>query len=98
LIYLLRIGFCCCKRKQKGIPMKKNLPITNVEVSFSDKANILSTTDLKGTLSYCNQDFLDISGFECGELIGKNHNVVRHPEMPPAAFEDLWDNVKAGNS
>ncbi|MFU8837697.1 MAG: PAS domain-containing methyl-accepting chemotaxis protein [Thiohalomonadaceae bacterium] len=78
--------------------MKKNLPITNVELSYADDANILSTTDLKGALSYFNKDFLDISGFETEELIHKNHNVVRHPEMPPAAFEDLWSTVKSGNS
>ena len=78
--------------------MKKNLPITNVEQNYADTANILSTTDLKGAISYFNKDFLDISGFEVDELIHKNHNVVRHPEMPPAAFADLWSTVKSGNS
>ena len=78
--------------------MKKNLPITNREQSFADSANILSTTDLKGAITYVNKDFIDISGFEVDELIGKNHNVVRHPEMPPAAFEDLWANIKSGKS
>lgn len=78
--------------------MKKNLPITNVEQTFSDNANILSTTDVKGAISYVNEDFIDISGFTVDELIGKNHNVVRHPEMPPAAFEDLWSTVKSQRS
>lgn len=78
--------------------MKKNFPVTGVEKSYSDSDNILSTTDLKGAITYVNQTFIDISGFDEGELIGKNHNMVRHPEMPPAAFEDLWSNVKAGNS
>ena len=78
--------------------MKKNLPITGVERSFSEDANILSTTDLKGAITYINKDFIEISGFERDELISKNHNVVRHPEMPPAAFENLWDTVKAGRS
>jgi aerotaxis receptor len=78
--------------------MKKNLPITHREQSFSDSANILSTTDLKGAITYVNQDFINISGFEVDELLGKNHNVVRHPEMPPAAFEDLWGTVKTGKS
>lgn len=78
--------------------MKKNLPITDNEVDYSDRANILSTTDLKGAITYFNEDFLKISGFEPDELTGKNHNVVRHPEMPPAAFEDLWSTVKSGNS
>ncbi len=78
--------------------MKKNLPITNIEKTFSNRANILSTTDLKGAITYVNGDFLDIAGFELDELIGKNHNVVRHPDMPPAAFGDLWANIKAGNT
>jgi aerotaxis receptor len=78
--------------------MKKNFPITGVERSFSDEANILSTTNLKGSITYINKDFIKISGFEEDELVGKNHNVVRHPEMPSAAFEDLWSNLKAGNS
>ena len=78
--------------------MKKNLPITDNEVSFDASVAITSTTDLKGALTYVNQDFLDISGFTAEELIGKNHNIVRHPEMPAAAFEDLWATVKAGKT
>ncbi len=78
--------------------MKKNHPITNREYDYPSDANILSTTDLKGAISYFNDDFLRISGFQSEELLGKNHNVVRHPEMPPAAFEDLWSHVKAGET
>lgn len=76
--------------------MRKNLPVTGREQSFSDDANILSTTNLKGAISYVNEDFIRISGFDEDELIGKNHNVVRHPDMPPAAFADLWESVKGG--
>ncbi|MCK4865933.1 MAG: methyl-accepting chemotaxis protein [Gammaproteobacteria bacterium] len=78
--------------------MKKNLPVTDHEVTFDSNVAIASTTDLKGTLTYVNQDFLDISGFSTDELIGKNHNIVRHPDMPSAAFEDLWTTVKSGKS
>jgi len=78
--------------------MKKNLPITDHEVTFDSSVAIASTTDLKGSLTYVNQDFLDISGFSTDELLGKNHNVVRHPDMPSAAFEDLWTTVKTGKS
>ncbi len=78
--------------------MKKNLPVTEVEVTFSDRANILSTTDLKGAITYVNDDFIKISGFEEEELIGKNHNIVRHPDMPPAAFQMLWESLKKGKS
>src|SRR5690554_4286316 len=78
--------------------MKKNLPITDREVEFPDNTNILSTTDLKGQITYVNQDFIKICGFSQDELLGKNHNIVRHPDMPPAAFQSLWDTVHSGNS
>lgn len=76
--------------------MKKNLPITDHEVKVSRDDNILSTTNLKGAITYINDDFIKISGFTADELIGKNHNVVRHPEMPPATFEHLWSTIKSG--
>jgi aerotaxis receptor len=78
--------------------MKKNLPLSQREVPVAAHANILSTTDLKGSVSYINQDFIDISGFSAAELIGHNHNIVRHPEMPPAAFEHMWRALKKGQS
>ncbi len=78
--------------------MKKNLPITDREVEFPNNTNILSTTDLKGQVTYVNQDFITICGFRQDELLGKNHNIVRHPDMPPAAFQSLWDTVQTGNS
>ena len=70
--------------------MKKNLPITDVEVPFPDGEEIISTTNLKGVITSFNETFQTISGFEYDELINKNHNVIRHPEIPPAAFDDLW--------
>lgn len=78
--------------------MKKNFPITGKEKAYDSSANILSTTNPKGIITYINDDFIDVSGFEEDELINISHNIVRHPEMPPAAFEDLWKNLKAGNS
>ncbi|MFZ5466435.1 MAG: PAS domain-containing protein [Pseudomonadota bacterium] len=51
---------------------------------------------MKGVITYVNEDFKKVSGFEDAELIGASHNVVRHPDMPPAAFADLWANLKAG--
>ena len=76
--------------------MKINEPVTQQEQNVSDHANILSTTDLKGAITYVNRDFIDICGFEPDELMGRNHNVVRHPDMPSAAFETLWGRVKSG--
>ena len=76
--------------------MKINMPVTTNEYVLTDTDTIVSTTDLKGNLTSINRDFLRISGFTEAELIGTNHNIVRHPDMPPAAFEDLWNTVKAG--
>ena len=78
--------------------MKKNLPVTNQEQQFTNDIRIVSTTDLKGITTYVNNEFINISGFEKHELIGKSHNVVRHPDMPPAAFEDLWQTLKSGKA
>lgn len=78
--------------------MKTNLPVTQIEEQYSDALNILSTTNLKGAVTYVNKDFEAVSGFQSEELLGKNHNMVRHPDMPPAAFEDLWSTVKTGHS
>jgi PAS domain S-box-containing protein len=76
--------------------MKVNMPVTQKEIELADDSSIVSKTDLKGHIVYINRDFIDISGFEESELIGKNHNIIRHPDMPPAAFADLWNTVKAG--
>jgi len=76
--------------------MKINEPVTGREVNYAEDTSIISMTDLKGMITYVNQDFIDVAGFDEKELIGKNHNVVRHPDMPPEAFADLWDTVKRG--
>jgi len=76
--------------------MRKNLPVTNNEVVIRDDQVIISETNLKGIITGINQDFVNISGFSREELIGKNHNIVRHPDMPPSAFQWLWDTLQAG--
>ncbi|WP_027854818.1 methyl-accepting chemotaxis protein [Marinobacterium litorale] len=78
--------------------MKTNLPVTDRAVTFPADTNILSTTDLKGSITYVNDAFVDISGFSASELLHKNHNIVRHPDMPPAAFRLMWDRLKSGDS
>ena len=78
--------------------MRKNLPITNTEVTFPLSANILSTTNLQGKITYINQDFIDISGFNENELLEQNHNIVRHPDMPEEAFKMFWSDLKAEKS
>lgn len=78
------------------LPMKTNLPVTQQEIPFPPGCYIVSRTDLKGTITHANDAFVEVSGFSRDELIGKNHNMVRHPDMPAQAFEDLWRTIKAG--
>jgi len=56
---------------------------------------IVSRTDLKGTITYANETFASISGYTVENLIGKPHNIVRHPDMPKAVFQDLWNSLKS---
>lgn len=59
---------------------------------------IVSRTDLKGIITYANETFADISGYEVDELIGKPHNIVRHPDMPKTIFKDLWNDLQTKGS
>ncbi|MDE2379053.1 PAS domain-containing methyl-accepting chemotaxis protein [Bradyrhizobium sp.] len=76
--------------------MRKNLPVTDHEYVLADDTLIVSKTDLKGKITYFNDEFAKVSGFSDDELMGRPHNIVRHPDMPPAAFANLWDTIKAG--
>lgn len=64
------------------------------EVLLDKKTMIVSETDSKGNIIYANADFCKIAGYTKDELIGKPHNYVRHPDMPKAAFEDLWKTIQ----
>ena len=68
--------------------------MTSVEYVLKETDSIVSKTDLKGIITYINEDFLRISGFQESELIGVSHNIVRHPDMPVEAFADLWASLK----
>ena len=76
--------------------MRVNLPVTDNEYPIGDDTLIVSATDTKGRITYINQTFIEVSGFSHDELIGKAHNIVRHPDMPPEGFEDLWKTLQAG--
>ena len=78
--------------------MKINLPVTGRNVDFAPDANILSTTDLTSAMTYANQDFIDVCGYSRDELLGLPHNLLRHPDMPPAAFAHMWRTLKSGRS
>jgi len=76
--------------------MRKNLPVTGAEYPLRDGVAIISKTDLKGKITYVNPYFIEVSGFTEEELLGAPHNLVRHPDMPPEAFADLWSTLKEG--
>lgn len=70
--------------------------IIDQEVPFPDGCLIVSRTDTQGVLTHYNQSFIDMSGYSDEELMGKNHYILRHPDMPAAAFKELWDTVQQG--
>ncbi len=76
--------------------MRVNLPVTITEKVFPEDAALVSRTDLKGRITYVNPTFVAISGFTPDELIGKAHNIIRHPDMPPEAFADMWSTLQSG--
>jgi aerotaxis receptor len=76
--------------------MKINLPVTDIETQLPEGAFIYSRTDLKGVIVEANEIFAGISAYTVEEMVGQSHNIVRHPDMPPEAFDDLWRDLKAG--
>jgi methyl-accepting chemotaxis protein len=76
--------------------MRINMPVTSNEYVLTDNDSIVSKTDLKGVITYINEDFKRISGYTEQELIGQPQNIVRHPDMPVEAFADFWVTLKAG--
>ena len=78
--------------------MRTNLPITQNGYSFPADQTLVSVTDTKGRITYCNPDFATVSGYTTLELMGQPHNVVRHPEMPEEAFRDMWETIQTKHS
>lgn len=76
--------------------MKINLPVTGQELCFSADKNMVTKTNTKGIITFANKDFVEVSGFSEEELIGKSHNIIRHPDMPPIAFEIMWKTLNRG--
>lgn len=76
--------------------MKKNLPLTGQEKHLPAGSSLVSRTDTKGIITFVNDAFVDASGFTRAELIGSNHNIVRHPDLPPSVFEGMWRTLKRG--
>jgi len=74
--------------------MSKVTPV-NEEYIYDGKV-IISQTDTKGNITYANKKFCEVSGYSVDELIGKPHNIIRHPDMPKAAFAKMWETIKGG--
>lgn len=72
--------------------------IVNEEVKLAADEELVSVTDKQGVIKYANEAFCRIAGFTFEELVGENHNIVRHPDMPKAAFADLWGKLKSEQS
>ena len=78
--------------------MKRNIPVTQKEYLLKDGMTLMSTTDTHSHISYANSAFIDASGYEEDQLTGEPHNIIRHPDMPPAAFADMWFTIQQGES
>ena len=76
--------------------MRKTGPITQREFLLDDGATLVSSTNLKSRITYCNPAFVAVSGYAREELIGQPHNLIRHPDMPAEAFRDMWATLEAG--
>ena len=81
------------------VNQKKELVLSNLLLKqykdAIDTSTILSKTDLEGNITYANEEFCKISKYTLAELIGKPHNIVRHPDMPSKAFKDMWETIKS---
>jgi len=76
--------------------MRINQPVSNQAYVLHPEQTLVSVTDTKGRITYCNESFIEASGFSKHELLGQPHNLVRHPDMPEEAFRDMWDTIQAG--
>ncbi len=77
--------------------MKPKITPTNVEKVMRENDFIVSKTDTKGIITYCNEIFLEFAKYTNSELLGQNHNIIRHPDMPRVVFKLLWDTIQADN-
>ncbi|EHL23628.1 methyl-accepting chemotaxis sensory transducer with Pas/Pac sensor [Acidovorax sp. NO-1] len=76
--------------------MRINLPVTQQNFDFPGDELLVSSTNTKGEITHCNPAFARVSGFSYDELIGQPHNLIRHPDMPPEAYKDMWRTIGRG--
>ncbi|MBB6523262.1 PAS domain-containing protein [Pseudoteredinibacter isoporae] len=80
---------------KKRSSKRQTIEAINREVLVAEDGFIVSKTDATGRISYINRTFMEVSGFVESELLGHQHNVIRHPEMPRGVFQLLWQELKA---
>lgn len=76
--------------------MRRIVFYTDIETPYPDGKLIVSTADKNGVITHVNKSFIEMSGYPEDELINAPHSILRHPDMPPVAFKDLWDTVNKG--
>ena len=81
------------------MPAKPNVPPVDKEVTFQDEGldakALITKTDLKGIITYASRAYRAMTGYSKEEMVGQRHSIVRHPDMPAAAFKEMWDTIKA---
>ena len=77
--------------------MSKPIPLDE-EIQLDPKRYIVSETDEKGKITYCNDYFIEVCGYSKEELIGSPHNIIRHPDMPKVVFKLLWETISQGKN
>lgn len=75
------------------LSMNKNNTPNDIEQVITDDQILVTKTDVKGNITYANADFLKISGYQESEILGQQHNIVRHPDMPRVIFKFLWETI-----
>lgn len=75
---------------------REKITPTNTEIKMKENDFIVSKTDAKGIITYCNEIFMEMASYNEEELVGKNHNIIRHPDMPRVAFKLAWDLISSG--
>ncbi|WP_218418919.1 methyl-accepting chemotaxis protein [Alteromonas lipotrueae] len=78
--------------------MKKSQSVTQREYKFPSHYRLISSTDKRGVIQHCNDEFVEASGYKREDLIGKNHNIIRHPDMPSGVFKEMWRTLESGQS
>ncbi|PWC12844.1 chemotaxis protein [Brenneria roseae subsp. americana] len=77
--------------------MRKNLPVSTYQYPLHEKTKLMSVTTPDSHITYANKDFIQVSGYHLEELMNQPHNIIRHPDMPPSAFSDMWKTLQAGH-